>query len=125
MRTPSSRIQHLVAVEAADDRLVRSGAQAADRNAQVVPKAVSETGGRLSCDVERLHGGDRVERLERCLGSVHRGGHRHVLVNGRESEYEVHRRCPAWTDVGVPSRGPGAIPRVQTIRSWGTLSRSV
>ena len=98
--------QHPVAVEAADDRPARSGAEAADRNARLVPQGVSETGGRLSCDVERVHGGDRVERLEGRLGSARRGGHRHVLANGREFEYEIHRRGLAWIDGHrLPSRG--------------------
>ena len=71
-----------VAVEAADDRPVRSGTEAAHRDAGLVPQGVGEIRGRLLGDIERVHGGDRVECLERGLGAVHRGGHRHVLANG-------------------------------------------
>ena len=91
--------QDAVAVEAADDRPARAGAEAPAGNAGLLLQGVAETTVQLPHEIERVERRHRVERFERRLGAPRRRGHGHVLVHGRQNELEVDR--------GRPTRGQG------------------
>ena len=103
---PVLQDQHPVAVEAADDRPVRSGPEAADGNARLVLQRGGKIAGRLSRDIEYIERGHRVERLQRRLGSTRRGRHGDLLLDGREAQHEVGSGCsPGFDQHRLPARG--------------------
>ena len=118
VRSPSSRMSTRSPSKPRMIGAARSGAEAAARDARLTLQGVAEAAGRCQGDVKRVEGGDRVECLERRLGSAHRGGHGHVLVDGSKLEHEVQRRRRTGLDGHhLPGRGQVLALREHLVRA--------
>ena len=97
--------QHPVAVEAPDYRPVRGRSETADRDARLVPQHFADGVAAPRREVERIEGGDGVERLQRGFRPAGRGGDAQLLMEHRQFQHEVRRRGLAGGDGDRPAAG--------------------
>ena len=90
--------EHAVAVEAADDRAARAGAEGAARDARLVLQGFAEAAVSALDEVVRVQRRHGVERFERGFRAARGGRDRHLLVHRRGGQLEVDRHGLAGGD---------------------------